>query len=105
MSSDTLVAFAARAGSTASDGDGTNSPYTAALVKHLTTPGLDLRLALGRVRDEVLKSTGNRQEPFVYGSLGGAEDPAGGRSGTAARSTAARDCGNGTAGTSPEFAD
>lgn len=37
------------------------------------TPGLDLRLALGRVRDEVLKNTGSRQEPFVYGSLGGAE--------------------------------
>jgi hypothetical protein len=32
-----------------------------------------VRLALGRVRDEVLKKTGNRQEPFVYGSLGGAE--------------------------------
>ena len=75
MSSDTLVAFAARAGSTASDGDGTNSPYTTALVKHLMTPGLDLRLALGRVRDEVLKSTNNKQEPFVYGSLGGAEIP------------------------------
>ena len=32
-----------------------------------------MRLALGRVRDEVLLSTGNKQEPFVYGSLGGAE--------------------------------
>jgi formylglycine-generating enzyme required for sulfatase activity len=73
LGSDTLVAFAARAGSTAADGEGGNSPYTAALIKHLTTPGLDLRLSLGRVRDEVLKSTGNRQEPFVYGSLGGAE--------------------------------
>ena len=73
LSSDTLVAFAAKAGSTAEDGNGANSPYTAALVKHLTTPGLDLRLALGRVRDEVLKTTANRQEPFVYGSLGGAE--------------------------------
>ena len=73
ISSDTLIAFAAKAGSTASDGGGTNSPYTSALVKHLTTPGLDLRLALGRVRDEVLKATGNRQEPFVYGSLGGTE--------------------------------
>jgi hypothetical protein len=30
-----------------------------------------VRLAFGRVRDEVLKKTGNRQEPFVYGSLGG----------------------------------
>ena len=33
--------------------------------------GLDIRIALGKVRDEVLDSTGNRQEPFVYGSLGG----------------------------------
>ncbi|PWT88981.1 MAG: hypothetical protein C5B56_07900 [Proteobacteria bacterium] len=75
LTSDTLVAFAARHGSTAADGEGANSPYTTALVKHLTTPGLDLRLALGRVRDEVLRSTSNRQEPFVYGSLGGAEIP------------------------------
>ena len=73
LSADTLIAFAAKAGSTASDGMGTNSPYTAALVKHLTTPGLDIRIALGRVRDEVIKSTGSGQEPFVYGSLGGSE--------------------------------
>ncbi len=69
--SDTMVAFAAKAGSTASDGDGKNSPFTAALLNNLTTPALDLRLAFGRVRDEVLRSTANRQEPFVYGSLGG----------------------------------
>jgi S1-C subfamily serine protease len=73
LTSDTLIAFAARAGSTASDGSESNSPYTMALVKHLTSPGLDLRLALGRVRDEVLKTTANKQEPFVYGSLGGGE--------------------------------
>jgi hypothetical protein len=30
-------------------------------VKHIAEPGLDLRLAFGRVRDDVLKSTGNRQ--------------------------------------------
>jgi len=69
--SDTLIAFAAKAGAVASDGDGQNSPFAVALVKHLAEPGLDLRLAFGRVRDDVLKSTGNRQEPFVYGSLGG----------------------------------
>ena len=68
----TLVAFAAKHGLTASDGDGLNSPFTAALVEHLAVPGLDLRLALGRVRDEVMDKTGNKQEPFVYGSLGGA---------------------------------
>jgi hypothetical protein len=47
------------------------SPFTTALLKHLASPGLDVRLAFGRIRDEVLKSTGYRQEPFVYGSLGG----------------------------------
>jgi hypothetical protein len=70
--SDTLIAFAAKAGSTAADGDGANSPFTQALLKNLSVPGLDVRLAFGRVRDDVIKSTGNRQEPFVYGSLGGA---------------------------------
>jgi uncharacterized caspase-like protein len=69
--SDTLIAFAAKAGSTAADGEGKNSPFTIALVKHVAEPGLDLRLAFGRVRDEVLKTTGNKQEPYVYGSLGG----------------------------------
>lgn len=71
FTSDTLIAFAAKAGSTADDGRGTHSPFTNALLKHITTPGLDVRLAFGRVRDDVLEKTGSRQEPFVYGSLGG----------------------------------
>src|ERR1700712_1479252 len=70
-----LIAYSAKAGSTAADGDGSNSPFTAALSHHLTKPGLDVRRAFGFVRDEVLKSTGNRQEPFVYGSLGGEDVP------------------------------
>src|SRR5215831_2481487 len=69
----TLVAYAQRAGATAEDGAGSNSPYTTALLKHLPTPGLDVELALRRVRDNVLKATRNRQEPFKYGSLGGTE--------------------------------
>jgi caspase domain-containing protein len=67
----TLVAFAAKGGQVAQDGTGGHSPFTAAIAKHLAVPGLDIRLALGRVRDEVLRNTSNRQEPFVYGSLGG----------------------------------
>ncbi len=51
----TLVAYAQRAGATAEDGTGSNSPYTIALLKHLPTPGLDIELALRRVRDDVLK--------------------------------------------------
>jgi uncharacterized caspase-like protein len=70
-SPNTMIAFAAKAGSTASDGDGKNSPFALALVDHLTKPGLDLRKAFGFVRDDVLKATSNTQEPFVYGSLGG----------------------------------
>jgi uncharacterized caspase-like protein len=70
-----LIAYSAKAGSTAADGDGKNSPFTAALSQHLTKPGLDVRRAFGFVRDEVLKTTGNKQEPFVYGSLGGDDVP------------------------------
>ena len=70
-----LIAYSAKAGSTAADGDGDNSPFTMALAKHLTTPGLDVRRAFGFVRDDVLKNTSNRQEPFVYGSLGGEDLP------------------------------
>ena len=70
-STDTLIAYAAKAGSTADDGNGAHSPFTTAILKDLPVPGLDVRLAFGRVRDDVLKSTDNRQEPFVYGSLGG----------------------------------
>jgi WD40 repeat protein len=65
----TLVAYAQRAGFTAEDGAGSsNSPYTTALIKHLPTPGLDIELALRRVRDEVLRAT-----KIKYGSLGGTE--------------------------------
>jgi dipeptidyl aminopeptidase/acylaminoacyl peptidase len=69
---DTLIAFAAKAGSVAADGSEGNSPFTKALLKHLVTPGLDIRLALGKIRDEVFETTNEKQEPFVYGSLGGA---------------------------------
>lgn len=74
-SPNTLIAYAAKAGSTAADGDAKNSPFTTALVRHIATPGLDLRKAFGFVRDDVLKVTNNRQEPYVYGSLGGEDVP------------------------------
>lgn len=70
-SPNTIIAFAAKAGSTASDGDSKNSPFATALANHLPKPGLDLRKAFGFVRDDVLKATSHKQEPFVYGSLGG----------------------------------
>jgi hypothetical protein len=75
VSPDTLVAYAAKAGAFSYDGNGSNSPFASALVRHVAEPGLDIRIALGRVRDEVLKATGGRQEPFIYGSLGGTTIP------------------------------
>ncbi|WP_298878240.1 caspase family protein [uncultured Bradyrhizobium sp.] len=70
-SPNTMIAFAAKAGSTASDGDSGNSPFATAVVERLPTPGLDLGKAFRFVRDDVLKTTGYTQEPYVYGSLGG----------------------------------
>jgi uncharacterized caspase-like protein len=67
----TFIAFAAKEGSTAADGDGQNSPFSTALQKHLTTPGLDIRKAFGYVRDDVMSATSNQQEPYTTNSLGG----------------------------------
>jgi uncharacterized caspase-like protein len=47
----TLIGFAAKAGSIALDGEGANSPYATAVLNHIATPGLDLRIGFGRVRD------------------------------------------------------
>ena len=67
----TLVAYATEADAVALDGDDGHSPYTRALVRHLGTPGLDVRWMLGAVRDDVVAATGGEQVPHVYGSLGG----------------------------------
>lgn len=69
-SSGTLVAYATKDGATADDGDGGNSPYTTALLKHLDEP-VDISLALRKVRQTVLQMTSGRQEPWEYGSLVG----------------------------------
>ena len=66
---ETLVAYAAKEGTVASDGNGRNSPYSEALLAFLEEPGLEVGLMFRKVRDAVLGATGGRQEPFVYGSL------------------------------------
>ena len=70
----TLVAYAAKHGTAARDGaEAENSPYASALLDHLETPNLEIRLLFGRVRDTVLEATDGQQEPHLYGSLGGRE--------------------------------
>jgi formylglycine-generating enzyme required for sulfatase activity len=64
-----LVAFAAKEGTTANDGPGRNSPFTAALLRQIETPGLELNFLFRNVREEVLKATNARQEPVLYGAL------------------------------------
>lgn len=67
----TFIAFAAKEGATASDGTGSHSPFTTAVLNHLTQPGLDIRKAFGYVRDDVMSETANQQEPYTTNSLGG----------------------------------
>lgn len=70
----TMVAYAAKHGQTALDGDGTNSPFAAAFVKNIRTPGLEVRRLFDYVRDDVMESTKDRQQPFSYGSISGRQD-------------------------------
>jgi uncharacterized caspase-like protein len=64
-----LIAYAARDGTTASDGNGHNSPFTTALLQNIETPGLEIAFLFRRVRDDVMTATHRQQQPFVYGSL------------------------------------
>ena len=68
-SKDTLVAYAAKEGTTADDGEGDHSPYTEALLRYLEEPGLEVGLMFRKVRDAVWESTGKSQLPYTYGSL------------------------------------
>ena len=65
----TMVAYAAKAGQVAHDGDDGNSPFMKALLKRLKQPGLEISMLFRFVRDDVMAATGRQQEPFVYGSL------------------------------------
>lgn len=65
----TLIAFATAPGQVALDGEGANSPFSAALSRHIGTPGLEVQQMLTRVRAEVVSSTKNKQVPWSNSSL------------------------------------
>ena len=67
----TLVSFATAPGSVSLDGEGANSPFTTALAQHLTVPGLEVGLAMRRVRESVLTATRQHQVPWDHSSLTG----------------------------------
>lgn len=63
-----LVAFAAAAGTTASDGADRNSPYSGALLRYIEKPDLEINYLFRNVHDDVLNET-KIQSPTVYGTL------------------------------------
>lgn len=67
---DTLVWYAAKDGSIALDGDGRNSPFTEALLRHIETPGIDISRMFRLIAQDVREGTPNQQTPSAYGSRG-----------------------------------
>ena len=67
----TLVAFATAPGTVAADGNGRNSPFSGALLRHIETPGLELRQLMAVVRKDVREATHNAQVPWENSALEG----------------------------------
>src|SRR5271167_2827596 len=66
----TLIAFATGPGQTALDGEaGTNSPFTRALVAHITQPGIEIQQAMTEVRAQVNEETSKNQLPWGHTNL------------------------------------
>jgi hypothetical protein len=66
----TLIAFATGPGQTALDGqEGTNSPFTRALIAHITSPGLEIQQAMTEVRAQVNEETNKGQLPWGHTNL------------------------------------
>ncbi|MGI9494250.1 MAG: caspase family protein, partial [Geminicoccaceae bacterium] len=67
----TFIAYATAPGEVAADGDGDNSPFTKALLKHLDEPGLEISQLMHKVRNSVIEATNEKQIPWESSSLRG----------------------------------
>src|SRR5689334_15796219 len=66
----TLIAFATGPGQTALDGqEGANSPFTRALLAHITEPGVEIQQAMTEVRAQVNDETNQGQLPWGHTNL------------------------------------
>ena len=63
------IGYASRCEEPVPIGDGPLDSYTAALVRHIATPGLELPWLVERVRDSVLRATQGRQDPVHLGPV------------------------------------
>jgi hypothetical protein len=69
----TLIAFATGPGQTALDGqEGTNSPFTRALMANIAAPGVEIQQAMTKVRAQVNEETNKGQLPWGHTNLIGA---------------------------------
>lgn len=68
-----LVLYAAAPGQVAADSVGTskNSPFATAFARRLSETGLALQMLGGRVRDDVISATKDKQRPYIAASITG----------------------------------
>ena len=64
-----LVVFSTQPDNVSLDGRDRNSPFASALLKHIATPGLEIRQMISRVRSDVLQATDHKQVPWDNSSL------------------------------------
>uniref|UniRef100_A0A9E8CN63 Caspase family protein n=1 Tax=Bosea sp. NBC_00436 TaxID=2969620 RepID=A0A9E8CN63_9HYPH len=64
-----VIAYATQANDVAADGAGRNSPFTAALVREIDQPGLEVAALFRRVQKSVYDTTAGRQTPELSLSL------------------------------------
>lgn len=69
--SGTLIVYATQLGAVASDGTGPHSPFTAALLRHMETPGMEVRQLMAEVRSDVRQVTSGQQTPWESSALEG----------------------------------
>jgi uncharacterized protein len=64
-----FIAFATQPGQVASDGEGSNSPFTGSLKAHISTAGLSISDLMIVVRNEVVQQTNAAQIPWDHSAL------------------------------------
>ena len=67
----TFIAYSTQPGNVALDGKGKNSPFTAALSKHVREPGRDLTSVMIETRKGRLAATTGKQVPWDHSALTG----------------------------------
>lgn len=68
---DSIIVYATSAGSVAQDGSGRNGLFTSELLKHLSTPGLEISEVFRRTGAGVQQVSGGAQVPAVYNQFFG----------------------------------